>query len=568
MSVCPDLFDGLSECSSDEQATFAALLEQGHIERNSMTPEPTRPTHKILSFFKRNAGAAHGTPEALSLQSRDKFARMQGEERLAFLKSTVAERSGCPRTLSGPCITLAALRAVAKKHDIDPYLTPHVLAQRVMAAKLRRMSEDFHGRWEGMNADQRTQFDRELEKHLARIPRENQETLHEALRIDSLTAPAIRTRLFSLNVSTGVSGRIEPTEFGACLALSVIAYSVFTVSCGISLPFAAYMFLSSAPGALSHPGITVPTGNLTPIFQWVAQGRRAGNELIDCIVFAGLAQRMERMNRFFEREGWCTSPASRAEFETDSARIRQVEKDINVGRSELTKAQIQLRQASNALAQLRQTVSEAEAAVKTARKKRMSTESMLADAQRQAENGGDDSARLAALLSGQVYEARREQMLAERQLAETRQKAADETPFLEMELTGLTRRTGALETQLHDLRGELEAIYRKRSEQLRHHLAFCAPRLTYGNRVVNWFIRQENPEVVAQAESALAELNEGVFQTLRGKALFGDTECASFGEGYRIYYTYDPDQGCTDILGIGHQDTETNDFWDLARPKA
>ena len=567
MGIKVDIFVGLRKCSDEEQATLAALLEQGHLG-SAVGPEMGKAFNKVISFLKKEAEPPHVSFEMRLEQAKQRFLVVSSDERINFIRVNIADRVSYSKDKSGPTISIAALRAVAKKHGADSYLLPCALASRVMTSKLKQMSEEFRKRWEEARPEQRAQFDRELEKQLASLTPEKQSEMRQAFNVETLDAQTMRGIMFSLGSTVGLSSVVNMAGFGAYIALSVIVHFIFTTILGITLPFAVYAFLSSTLAFFANPVVAIPLGVGTTTYQWITQGRKMNIELIDIVVFTGLANDISVLSSFSQLPRWCSTNADKTGFVSTSRQIQSLKQTIEQKNEEVQTALVNRQSATAEVMDLRTALVSTKANAEAAQAKwaSLSRELVNFDSQNQAgaktpEEQADISAQRANI-EAQITAARSEQVTAEQKSRIAEQKART-IPDAEVRAAKALTIAQSLETELTRLQQMLDEIYAERSGKIADYIEPRTPYLTYNERVFASLARLDDLEAIQQAEAVLLELNEGFYQQVGGPDAdaFSEYDYAWFGTGHRLYF---PKNRGLHITYLGHHTTAEKEYKQLA----
>jgi hypothetical protein len=135
---------------------------------------------------------------------------------------------------------------------------------RLLADSLAQAANQF----KKMSPDEREEAERRIQRQLDELAPEAVETLCTALKVDTLTGPALTAALVRGGSLTALVSAFEAAGFGGYVALTTIVHAIFTTALGITLTFTVYTGLTSLTAFLTGPiGIALLGGSIV----WAAQ---------------------------------------------------------------------------------------------------------------------------------------------------------------------------------------------------------------------------------------------------------------------------------------------------------
>jgi hypothetical protein len=283
------------------------------------------------------------TIEAALRNSRVVLAALPHKTLLVRLRSSLKHRMALQTESSDTAISVALIECAARHLDIDDDLTISQRAQFVTSRYFERLLESVKKNYAGLGADKKAAVDAAIRQNLDSLSPEHREDLRRALGVDTLTAEAIRSVLFSAGPGAGLLA-VQMTGFGAYLALTTVMHAVFTTMLGVTLPFAFYTGATSFLSVLLGPvGIGLSLLTLGVGGFWAH--RKIRGEIAALVVFSLAAYSPIRVP---STDALPSSPLLSSAAAHD-AELRKVQDELRREREQHSSVRTQLSQADSKL---------------------------------------------------------------------------------------------------------------------------------------------------------------------------------------------------------------------------
>lgn len=525
-----DLFLGLSRLKPSDQALLAALLKEMHVVNMLAGAK---------AFEKRVA------------EARSHFELLSSESRCAFIKDQIATRTGCPATASTAHISWTWLTRVASKQSISVNRPAAAIAREVGEVFVKKMDRQIKEQMAKATPAERRKMNEALDREFAKLSQEERTALKTGLKIDALTGETVSKALMTGGALAGLA-TANAAGFAAYMALSTAIHFVFTTVLGMTLPFAAYTFASSALALVLS--WAAPILVAVAVSKATAIERQMNDDLLEMVcALAALAlpeSRVQRGDAPPELPAWASEQIRKIAHEMrliadEQRRIEGLTKRIEGHEENRHRAA-----AHRLAAEKRATL--AIAALPDEKPVQLPS----------SPTGVSEEDLRAALEIAEQEEARRIAE-ADRHRRE-KDRLQEEADRLRLEAEAAEARC---DQERHEKERAQEAL-NKRIGRVRQHLVnVCKvwmPTVTFGKRVIDWLVDHMD---IGLAETALGAIQKLV-QGNAGNADHGKMDSGhrhiEFGDAYRIYYT---NQGGLSVVLIGHKNTQKSDAnWLRSRP--
>lgn len=166
--------EALSQCSAEDQATLAALLDTLHFRKVYRFPFPN---------------AQHITQ--LVESARRRFLASTPQERLQVILSEVASRLYLPMGASDEELSKQLLWRSARRYGLEKELPPLTLAREVVMRGIAEVLKNFLDAYEKADDYKRRQIHHQMEEVLRRSPTHLVEELRKFASVETLTSEAM-----------------------------------------------------------------------------------------------------------------------------------------------------------------------------------------------------------------------------------------------------------------------------------------------------------------------------------------------------------------------------------------
>lgn len=345
MSVNVDLFEGIKECTAEEQSLFAALLENGNVG-NVLMP-------KVKDFVKKLGIDINNVPfEKVIEITKAEFLMQTEEERLTFMMNNLAQRVNYDAH-NPEIVSLKVLQSVAENYEIDPMALPRDMAYRIMIQFFEKMEKAYNKAWDNADSATRERIDDEINERIGQMSDNERRAIQAALHLDQLSANTVRNVILNTSPTVLLSSFVSAAGFSAYIALSVIVHTIFTSILGITLPFAVYMGLSSALSTLSGPLAPFVFGG-GMLVALVKSGKELNRNLLEMVVGMGLVRMFMRgdLNPMDRKLLSYYGEHDEAYFNQDSNKLKELSSSISKITEGIQKKEREQREVQTRLSQL------------------------------------------------------------------------------------------------------------------------------------------------------------------------------------------------------------------------
>ncbi len=564
MSVNVDLFEGIRECTEEEQSLFAALLENGNVG-NVLAP-------KVKALARKLGLNIQNVPfEKVIEDSKAAFLKQSEEERLIFMIDNLAQRVNYSGARIPEIVSLMVLQSVARNYGIDPMSLPRDMAYRIMIKFFEKMEKAYKEAWDNADPATREKIDEEINERIGQMSDSERRAIQAGLHLDQLSANTVRNVILNTSPTALLSSVVGAAGFSAYIALSVIVHSIFTTILGITLPFAVYMGLSSALSAISGPLAPILFGG-GMLFTWVQSGRELNNNLLEMVLGMGLTRMFLRgdLNPIERKLLSYPSEQDQIYFDKDSKKLKELNSSVSKISKDIQKYESDKRNVQSQIPQLERNRNHSIALIEAYKSDGSSTLKLIESAKsdslierfedvmelknklNQARIDMDTALRLAE-------EAERTRIQTQKELEEKQKELAKNASALQ-----------ELESKLRKYEVLINQIFNKREEDMRFRYEFIYKNLSISDKTYRWLAKQTDLHVLVSAESVLHEYNNGNFILHeRGKINGTPYYHNSFGprDAYRIYYCKSNNRVC--VADIGHKNIQDENIaWLRSHPAA
>ncbi len=551
MSVNVDLFEGIKECTAEEQSLFAALLEHGHLGR-IIGPILIK---MVSPFLKRlNLSFSEVTFEEIIQISKQEYLKLSVDDRIKAIIEMITKRLRCTRETDPRVISLLVMQFVARNYGIDEMALPKDMAYRIMMAFFDKMEKAYKKAWENANDAQRREMDEKIEERINQMSDSERRAIQSALNLDNLSAATIRNVIINTSPTVLLSSVVSVAGFSAYMALSIMVHAIFTTVLGITLPFGIYMGLSTALSTLSGPLAPVLIGG-GALIAWIKSGKELNRNLIEMVMGMGLARSFlrgdfkpieDRYLSYYAESDKLAFIEESESLENMRRAIATTEKDIRRQESEINKTKSlisDLKERQNHSVALIENykgdIATAAKLIEASKHENLIKQSEdIEDLKRQLEQAKSDSETALRL----AEEEERKRIKSENQIMDSEEK-----------IIKLDEDKQKLQKELQRYQYNEKGFIKKREAEMRFRYEAIYTNISISKKAYNWLASQTDLGIVVAAEKAFYEYNNGNFILHeRGKIAGSSYYHNSFGpkDAYRVYYRKSNGKVC--IADIGH----------------
>ncbi len=563
--------EAVSQCSPEDQATLAALLDTLHFTKVYRFPVPN--VQQVTEVVE---------------SARQRFLRASHQERIQVILYEISHRLSLPAGTADEEVSKQLLWRSARRYGLEKELPPLTLAREVLMRGMAEVLKSFLDAYEKADATKRRQIQQQMEEVLKRSPSHLVEELRKFASVETLTSEAIIGLMRQIVAGGGTLLFLNSLGFSAYIALSTIIHTLFTTVLGVTLPFAAYTTASTVLSTLTGPvgwailGLIL-AGMLT------LQGNRLNNELLHMVTLTALMQWYHTLYTAQEEEPVKALTLAQTEeklpavLQQQSEELRSLKDNLQTMQRE---AACLKQHIENSLHRVHQQEQHTASAVRTANERHLrvrSLQQLLEMANQRRESLQQEMSRTPGndLLLFKRYqiaeqEVRRlEQEIqvamqlaeeAERKRLEAEQRHQRILEQAQGEIAELRQQLERIETENHILVQRLKMLKEKRKQEFQQRFARLLPYIRLHERALEWFGEQTDENVLLAAEKALLDMNYSVYPQSGWRRISGtEFEEIRFTKDYRIYFLVNGN--IKYVMTIGHKNSQLQDIDWLRRQR-
>lgn len=563
--------EAVSQCSPEDQATLAALLDTLHFTKVYRFPVPN--VQQVTEVVE---------------SARQRFLRASHQERIQVILSEISHRLSLPAGTADEEVSKQLLWRSARRYGLEKELPPLTLAREVLMRGMAEVLKSFLDAYEKADATKRRQIQQQMEEVLKRSPSHLVEELRKFASVETLTSEAIIGLMRQIVAGGGTLLFLNSLGFSAYIALSTIIHTLFTTVLGVTLPFAAYTTASTVLSTLTGPvgwailGLIL-AGMLT------LQGNRLNNELLHMVTLTALMQWYHTLYTAQEEEPVKALTLAQTEeklpavLQQQSEELRSLKDNLQTMQRE---AACLKQHIENSLHRVHQQEQHTASAVRTANERHLrvrSLQQLLEMANQRRESLQQEMSRTPGndLLLFKRYQIAEQEVRrleqetqvamqlaeeAERKRLEAEQRHQRILEQAQGEIAELRQQLERIETENHILVQRLKMLKEKRKQEFQQRFARLLPYIRLHERALEWFGEQTDENVLLAAEKALLDMNYSVYPQSGWRRISGtEFEEIRFTKDYRIYFLVNGN--IKYVMTIGHKNSQLQDIDWLRRQR-